>query len=228
MIPIRDHNPSGSTPYITYIILGINILVFIYMLTLSTFGLEAFVSRFAVIPAHIVQGLYLYTLITSMFLHASFGHIIGNMLFLHIFGDNLEDSLGHIKFLLYYLAAGLAGSLLQVLIDPASTIPNLGASGAIAGIMGGYLLLYPRHRIDVLFSFGLFLRRTSVPAYFMLFYWFIAQFFSGVGSLFLVDPSMGGVAFFAHIGGFLAGFLSLTPFRSRLIRNPSWTSRFTR
>ncbi len=207
MIPLRDHNPSGRMPIITYLLIGLNVLVFLYTLTLPEDLLMKFIDQYAIIPALVSQGQNLFSLISSMFLHGGFGHIIGNMLFLNIFGDNLEDKLGHIKYLLYYLICGLGASALQIIISPNSTIPNLGASGAIAGIMGGYLVLFPRQRIDILFSLGWSLRRTTVPAYFMLFYWFIAQLFSGAGSLVYSDETMGGVAYFAHVGGFITGWL---------------------
>ena len=203
MIPIRDHNPSRTTPVITYLLLFINVAVFALMFTLTPESVEEFMFRYALIPSEIVNGQDLYTLLTSMFLHGSIGHIIGNMLFLHIFGDNLEDTLGHIKYLLFYVLSGLVASMLQIVVDPSSNIPNLGASGAIAGLMGGYLILFPSHRIDVLVPFAGFLNRTTVPAFTMLFYWIIFQFFSGFGQL--AAPGTGGVAYFAHIGGFVAG-----------------------
>ena len=213
MIPLRDHNPSGRLPIITYFLISINVIVFAATFLLPSDILEEFFQQYALIPAFIVKGQNLYTLITSMFLHGGLGHIIGNMLFLNIFGDNLEDKLGHIKYLLYYLVCGLGASVLQILVDPGSTIPNLGASGAIAGIMGGYLVLFPRHRIDILFSLGWAVRQVTVPAYFMLFYWLVIQFFAGVGSLAFMDPSMGGVAYFAHLGGFATGWLLIKIFR---------------
>ena len=213
MIPLRDHNPSGRLPIITYFLISINVIVFAATFLLPSDILEEFFQQYALIPAFIVKGKNLYNLITSMFLHGGFGHIIGNMLFLNIFGDNLEDKLGHIKYLLYYLVCGLGASVLQILVDPGSTIPNLGASGAIAGIMGGYLVLFPRHRIDILFSLGWAVRQATVPAYFMLFYWLVIQFFAGVGNLALMDPSMGGVAYFAHLGGFATGWLLIKIFR---------------
>ncbi len=219
MFPLKDHNPSGRVPIINYFLIGLNILVFIYMFSLGSSGLEEFIDRFALTPDHVTSGRNLLSLLTAMFLHGGLGHIFGNMLFLNIFGDNLEDKLGHVKYLLFYLICGLGASGLQILIDPNSTVPNLGASGAIAGVMGGYLLLFPRHKIDILFSFGLFLRTATVPAYFMLFYWFVAQLFAGVGSLALVDQMTGGVAYFAHIGGFLTGVLLLFPFKNRLKDN---------
>lgn len=214
MIPLRDHNPSGKIPFITYTLIAINSAIFFAMLTLSEFRLENFIFQFSVIAENITSGTKLYTLITSMFLHGSLGHLIGNMLFLNIFGDNLEERLGHLKYLLFYLLAGFAASFLQIATDPTSTIPNLGASGAIAGIMGGYLLLFPRNRVDVLFTFGFYFRQITLPAYTMLFYWFIFQLFSGVGELaFAVS---GGIAFMAHVGGFVAGYLILLPFKQKL------------
>ena len=216
MIPIRDHNPSGRFPFINYLLIGINILVFIYTLILPEQMLTAFIDKYAIIPALVVKGQHLFSLISSMFLHGGIGHILGNMLFLNIFGDNLEDRLGHLKYLLFYLICGLAAAGLQILVDPSSIVPNLGASGAIAGIMGGYLVLFPRHKIDILFSLGWSLRQTTVPAYFMLFYWFAAQLFTGVGSLAYQDEMMGGVAYFAHIGGFLAGWLLIRIGRRKL------------
>ncbi len=220
MIPIRDHNPSGRFPSINYLIIGINVLVFAFMFLMPENLMENFVLDYALVPSLVTQGQNLKTLLTSLFLHGGLGHIFGNMLFLNIFGDNLEDRLGHIKYLLFYLFCGLGASFLQIAINPGSQIPNLGASGAIAGIMGGYLVLFPKNRIDILFSYGLFLRETSVPAYFMLFYWFLAQLFSGVGSLAL-PSDMGGVAFFAHVGGFLTGYLTINFFKNRLSKSGS-------
>ncbi len=213
-------------PVVTYALIAVNALVFFYFFMLPEPELLGFVDNYALVPAFVSSGRKLLTLFTSMFMHASLGHILGNMIFLNIFGDNLEDKLGHVKYLAYYLVCGLGASFLQILVDPSSTIPNLGASGAIAGVMGGYLLLFPREPIDVLFSFGLVLREATLPAYTMLFYWFIAQLFSGFGSLALGDQMMGGVAFFAHVGGFLTGFLFLLPFKNRLLVQRSGRSRF--
>lgn len=201
MIPIRDHNPSGRFPFVTYALIAINVAIFGYMFLLSPEALEDFIRSYALVPDDIVRGFNLGTLFTAMFLHAGLAHLVGNMLFLNIFGDNLEDRFGHFKFLLFYLGAGLVGSLLQIAMDPSSTIPNLGASGAIAGAMGGYLVLYPTHRIDVLWGFY---GSSAVPARMMLVYWIIFQFFGGVGSL---GVDGGGVAYFAHIGGFAFGYL---------------------
>jgi len=210
MIPIRDHNPSGKFPFVTYLLIGTNVLVFLYMFALPELALEGFINSYALIPAYLSSNLF--PLLSSMFLHGGLGHIAGNMIFLNIFGDNLEDRLGHFKFLLFYLICGLGASFLQLTTDLNSLIPNLGASGAIAGVMGGYLVLFPREPIDVLFSFGLSLRKITVPAYTMLAYWFLAQFLFGVGTLGM--ESMGGVAYFAHIGGFASGWVLISLFKA--------------
>lgn len=208
MIPLRDHNPSGKTPFVTYSLIAASTAVFIYMFFLNDSTLNDFIGRFALVPNDIVHGQNLLTLLTAMFLHGGFMHLLGNMLFLNIFGDNLEDRLGHLRFLAFYLLAGLAGSALQIAVGPTSIIPNLGASGAIAGVMGGYLVLFPRERIDVLWSFGFF-GVSTVPASAMLVYWIIFQFIAGAGSLGIPASTGtgGGVAYFAHIGGFAFGYL---------------------
>jgi len=213
MLPIRDHNPSGKFPFVTYLLIALNSLVFLYMLLLPENLAENFVNSYALIPALVTSGQNLSGLFTSMFLHGSFGHIFGNMLFLNIFGDNLEDKLSHLKYLLFYFLCGLGASFLQIITNPSSTIPNIGASGAIAGLMGAYLVLFPNHKIDILFSWGWTFREATVPAHFLLFYWFLAQLFSGAGSLAL--PTIGGIAYFAHIGGFLSGFLIIKIFKKR-------------
>ncbi len=205
MIPLRDHNPSRRFPFINYLLIIVNVAICIYTYTLPLPALEDFFSRFALTPAIVLQGENLLSFLTSMFLHAGLGHLLGNMLFLHIFGDNLEDYFGHFRYLLFYLACGLAADFAQIFVDPTSTIPQVGASGAIAGVMGGYLLLYPKHKIDILFSFGWWYEQTTLPAWTMLFYWFLAQLLTGVGSLGMVEE--GGVAYFAHLGGFLAGMI---------------------
>lgn len=211
MIPLRDHNPSSTTPFITYGLILVNVLVFGWMFFLPERAMDQFIQSFSLIPVHIVAGKDLYTLVTAMFLHGGFGHIIGNMLFLNIFGDNLEDRLGHFSYLVFYLLCGLAASYAQIYVDPTSSIPNLGASGAIAGLLGGYLLLFPRNRVDVLLPFGLYMNTISLPAYTMLIYWFFAQLLTGVGSLGVNS----GIAYFAHIGGFVAGVVLVKIFELR-------------
>ena len=202
MIPLRDHNKSLTWPVVTYLLIGINLWVFFQMWGMSPSGLEEFVETWSVRPASIMSGMGLVTLLTSMFLHGGIAHVLGNMLFLHIFGDNLEDRLGHIGYLIYYLVSGVAGSVAQIWADPSSTIPMLGASGAIAGLMGGYLVLFPRHRIDVLIPWGFWFEELTLPAWTMLIYWIIFQVFGSLGSL---GVDGGGIAYMAHVGGFAAG-----------------------
>lgn len=204
MIPLRDHSRTKTTPFFTYLLIGLNTAVFIYTISLGQFELENFIRTYSLIPAQIIQGNNLYSLFSSMFLHGSLGHLISNMLFLRIFGDNLEDHLGHFKYLIFYFMCGLGASFLQILLKSGSTIPNLGASGAIAGLMGSYLVLFPYHEIEVLFVFGFLFRKATVPAMSMLVYWIVFQFLSGFGQL--AVSSAGGVAYFAHIGGFFTGF----------------------
>ena len=202
MFPIRDHNPSTRTPVVTYALVAANILVFLWQLQFmdSDRNLMRFWEGLALVPAEIMHGLNLQTLITSQFLHAGFGHIFGNMLFLWIFGDNLEDQMGHFGFLVFYLACGLAAAAAQILPDPYSLVPMVGASGAIAGVMGGYLLLFPRARVDVLIILVVIFRVIPVPAWLMLGIWFALQVFGSLG-----DMGAGGVAYWAHAGGFAAG-----------------------
>ncbi len=209
MFPIRDHNPSRTRPIVTIGLIAINILIFTGYLGLFTdeAALRSFFGNWAMIPARVTAGDGLYTILSSMFLHAGFLHLAGNMLFLWIFGDNLEDVLGHLGFLLFYLACGVAAALAHILAAPGSTVPTVGASGAIAGVMGGYLLLFPRARVDVLFILVIFVQVISVPAWWMLAIWFLMQLVSGVG----FDPTGGGVAYWAHAGGFVAGFLLVLP-----------------
>ncbi|WP_103258098.1 rhomboid family intramembrane serine protease [Tabrizicola aquatica] len=206
MFPIRDHNPSGRTPYVTIALIALNVLIFLwYFLTMSEYQIGEFFWNWGLIPARFLSGDGLETIVTSMFLHAGWLHLIGNMLFLWIYGDNLEEQMGHLGFLLFYLAAGVAAALAQVLPDPGSIIPMVGASGAIAGVMGGYLLLFPRAKVDVLFIFVIFFRIFAIPAWIVLGIWFGLQIFSGLNT----PSESGGVAYWAHAGGFIAG-LALT------------------
>ncbi len=209
MFPIRDHNPSQQTPYVTYLLIAANVAIF--FLTLPAMSNDPSMQRllidWAMIPARISDGGGYYTVISSMFLHAGFMHIGGNMLFLWIFGDNLEEEMGHLGFLGFYLASGIGAGLVHVLSAPGSMVPTVGASGAIAGVMGGYLLMYPKAKVDVLFIFVVFFKIIPVPAWAMLGLWFGLQLFNGVGA----DPDLGGVAYWAHAGGFIAGFLLVIP-----------------
>jgi len=209
MFPIRDHNPSERTPYVTYGLIAANVLVFLATLPLmqNEAGLLRLWSSYALVPAWVSEGHGLSGLFTSMFLHAGWLHLIGNMLFLWIFGDNMEDAFGHLGFLLFYLAAGLGAGLVHVAAAPGSMVPTVGASGAIAGVLGGYLLLYPRARVDILFFFVVIIRVFTVPAWAMLGVWFLLQLLNGGAA----DPNAGGVAYWAHAGGFAIGFLLTLP-----------------
>lgn len=217
MFPIRDHNPSHKLPIITVLI--IIVTSFVFFLELSALDLESFIETYALVPSF-VNFLDLKTLlpfISSIFLHGGWLHIISNMWFFWIFGDNIEAALGRITFILFYLICGIAAGLLQYLVNPSSSVPMLGASGAVAGILGAYLVLYPRHRIDTLVAtFGGFMREVQMPASLMLGYWFVIQLFSGVGSLGVT--SGGGIAFWAHVGGFVAGWIVVRFFKSKINR----------
>ncbi len=210
MFPIRDHNPSGRTPYVTYTLMAANIMVFLSYVSLfnDTPALNAFFIDWAMIPARLSAGQGMETLVTSMFLHGGFMHLAGNMLFLFIFGDNIEDEMGHVPFLVFYLATGVLAGLAHYYSAPLSGVPTVGASGAIAGVMGGYLLLYPKARVDILLILIVFFRIFSIPAWIMLALWFGMQFLGGIGT----DPETGGVAYWAHAGGFVAGLVLTVPF----------------
>jgi membrane associated rhomboid family serine protease len=209
MFPIRDHNPSHRTPWVTWALIVLNTTIFLAQVPIMSddAALSSFFGRWALVPAEVTQGIDTHGILTSMFLHAGWMHLIGNMLFLWIYGDNLEDQLGHVRYLLFYLACGAAAAFAHVAADPASPIPTVGASGAIAGVMGGYLLLFPRARIDILFIFIVFFRVISVPAWLVLGFWFALQVFSGATT----PTEGGGVAFWAHAGGFVAGLAFVLP-----------------
>ena len=212
MIPLRDSVPSSTTPVVTYAIIAINVLVFIQQLALSPEELHHFFAHYGVVPAR----LQLTDLFTSLFLHGGFMHLIGNMWFLWIYGDNVEDVLGRVKYLAFYLTCGIAGSLAQVAADPGTSIPNIGASGAIAGVMGAYLLKFPHARVLTLIPLFVVFFTRELPAYIILIYWFVLQFFAGVGTLAESSTgATGGIAFFAHVGGFLMGMLLIKVLPSR-------------
>ncbi|SLN61842.1 Rhomboid protease GluP [Pseudoruegeria aquimaris] len=210
MFPIRDHNPSQRPPVVTLALIAANVLIFLgyWGLLADPFATAAFYDRWAMRPGEIVSGQDLHTLLTSMFLHGSVMHLAGNMLFLWVFGDNLEDTLGHLRFLLFYLLCGVAAAFAHVLAAPASGIPTVGASGAIAGVMGGYLLLYPKARVDVLFIFIVVFKIIPIPAWVVLGVWLGLQLFNGIAT----DITGGGIAYWAHAGGFAIGFVALLPF----------------
>jgi membrane associated rhomboid family serine protease len=217
LIPIRDLDARRTgTPVVTILLIAANAVMFFFELSLGQ-RLETFVMSAAFVPARITEGgLTLGDLGTglesgllSMFLHGGWAHFLGNMLFLWIFGDNVEDRLGHFRYLVFYLLAGYAATLAHLWASPGSVVPAIGASGAISGVLGAYLFLHPNARIQTLLFFGFFARFIYVPAWVFLPIWFLIQFFSGITSLRVADPQAGGVAFFAHIGGFVAGPLLL-------------------
>ena len=212
MFPFRDHNPSEKTPYVTIGLIALNILMFLATLGDGPGGMPLLWWNLALIPGLVMQGEHLWGLVTHMFLHAGFMHILGNMLFLWIFGDNLEERLGHIGFLVFYLVCGLIAAGAQIAANAYEMIPMVGASGAVAGVMGGYLLLYPKAKIDILFIFIVFFRVFTVPAWVMLGLWFLFQLFGGYSAV----AGEGGVAYWAHAGGFMAGLVLTLPVFLRL------------
>jgi membrane associated rhomboid family serine protease len=216
MMPIRDENPSRSTPFVTYALILANIAVFAYEVMLAMYGqLEEFIYTYGMIPALVSQGEALHTLLTSMFLHGGVFHLLGNMLYLYIFGDNIEDAMGHRRYLIFYLLTGFAASALQIAINPASTLPNVGASGAIAGVLGAYFVTYPFARVHTIIFLGYFIRWVSLPAVVLLGFWFIFQLFAGTATLEAMKLGYGGVAYFAHVGGFVAGMVLVRFFRKK-------------
>jgi len=217
MIPLHDDNPTTIQPVITIALIVTNTVVFLWEVSLGTAGMQRVAYSLGTIPAVLLQGQTLppelalvpapVTVITAMFLHGGWMHLIGNMLFLWIFGNNVEDAMGHVRFVIFYLAGGLGAALGQALMDPASTVPMIGASGAISGVLGAYLLLHPHARVLVLIPLGIFSQLVRLPAMWVLGFWFVFQI---LNSLFTAK-GQGGVAWFAHVGGFIFGLL-LIPF----------------
>ncbi len=205
MIPLRSTEHTYSTATVTLILIVLNIVIFFYGRLLPPGVLE---THYGIVP----DRLRMSTLLTSMFLHGGWLHVIGNMWFLWVFGRNVEDVIGSGKFLLFYLLCGLAAGLIHVFLNPFSRIPTIGASGAIAGVMGAYVIKFPRARITTLVPIFVFFTTIEVPAILLLLYWFAIQFFSGVGSIRYAQVSNGGTAWFAHVGGFLAGMLLINLF----------------
>ena len=213
MIPLRDHTTrrAGTTPVVTILLIAANVLLFLFELSLGR-RLNAFIMAAAFVPARLAEGgisvgdigTGLQSGLLSMFLHGGWMHLLGNMLFLWIFGDNVEDRLGHGRFLAFYVLCGYAATFAHFWANPGSPVPAVGASGAISGVLGAYLFLHPQARIDTLVFLGFFARIIPVPAWVFLPLWFLMQFFSGIASL-RVAEAAGGVAWFAHIGGFIAG-----------------------
>lgn len=205
MIPIRDEIPTRRVPLVNYTLIALNILVYLFQ---SMLGAQesTLVYEFALIPGQFTNGVNLADitdLFTSMFMHAGLAHIGGNMLYMWIFGDNVEDRMGRGRYIMFYLIGGLVASLTHIVTNPTSQIPTVGASGAIAAVLGAYLVLYPQSRVLTLIPLGFFIRMTMLPAAVVLGLWFVLQFFSGLMSI--GGPDVGGVAFWAHIGGFVAG-----------------------
>ena len=205
MFPIRDHTPSRRTPFVTWGLMAINIAVFLgyFSLFSDPRALGEFFSNWGLVPAVASPE----TFVTSMFLHGGIMHLIGNMLFLWVFGDNMEDAMGHGGFLGFYLVSGLVAATAQFGADPSSTVPMVGASGAIAGVMGGYLLLYPKARVDILIILIIIFRIIPVPAWIVLGAWFGIQIVQGS----VTPTDQGGVAYWAHAGGFVAGLVMTAP-----------------
>ncbi len=216
MIPLVDASRQPRRfPVITTAIILVNVLVFL----LELMGGDASVKQWSVIPADVVAGRHWVTILTAMFMHAGWMHILGNMVFLHAFGPEVEDAMGRLRYLAFYLLSGLAASLAQIAAMPGSTVPNLGASGAIAGVMGAFLITYPRDGIRTLLLFGWFARITVIPAALLIGLWFVIQLFSQVGAV--ADVQTGGVAYMAHVGGFIFGVVTARIFES-FRRNPEW------
>jgi rhomboid family protein len=203
MFPLRDTQPSYTRPLVTILIIVLNAVVFLHEISLDEYSRNYFIMHYGLVPARF----HFSAIFSSMFLHGGWMHIIGNMWFLWIFGDNVEDAFGHFKYLVFYLLCGIAAAMTQVAFSGGSRIPMVGASGAIAGVMGAYLIKYPRSRIVTLVFIFIFFTTIEVPAGLMLAYWFFIQFFSGVGTIGYSHVSQGGTAFFAHVGGFVTGMI---------------------
>jgi membrane associated rhomboid family serine protease len=203
MFPLRDDRPTYTAPVVTTLLIVACALVFFYELSLDEYSRDYFITRYGLVPAHMRP----VTLVTSMFLHGGWLHIIGNMLFLFAFGKSLEDAMGHSKCLAFYVICGVAAGIAHVALNLYTTLPTVGASGAIAGVMGAYLVKFPRARIHTLVFLFFFVTMADIPAAFILVYWFITQLFSEYGSITQTQVVNGGVAYAAHIGGFVTGMI---------------------
>jgi membrane associated rhomboid family serine protease len=219
VIPLRDVIPSRTTPVVTVTIILVNAVVFLYEASLAEPALERFVFAYGLVPALFDP----VAVLTSMFLHGGWMHFLGNMLYLWIFGDNVEDRLGHGRFVAFYLLCGIAAALAQVWMSPLSRIPMVGASGAIAGVMGAYFVLFPHSRVLTLVPIFFFIELVEIPAIFFLGIWFVMQFLSGVGSIGVeTTQDVGGVAFWAHVAGFAAGLAGVLLFRRPERQRVEW------
>jgi membrane associated rhomboid family serine protease len=233
-LPLRDDNPIKVTPVVTWALIAVNAVVFLYQVSLGPHAAQRFVFQFGAIPAVILgqqalpAGMAIIppgmSLLTSIFLHGSWMHLVGNMWFLWIFGNNIEEAMGHVRFLAFYILCGLAASLSQIFVSPQSVIPTIGASGAIAGALGAYLMLYPRARVWTLVFFVFFIRMIYIPAWIILGGWIFLQFLSG--SMAIGTQNAGGIAFWAHVGGFIAGVLLVGLFKKPQVKffNPPYRS----
>ena len=211
MIPLRDVIPSRTTPYVTIAIIALNALAWFFEISMPREDLSVFLQVWGIVPAAFIPS----TLITAMFLHGSWSHVIGNMWYLWIFGDNVEDRLGHGRFVVFYLLCGIAAAFGQIVLDPQSTLPMIGASGAIAGVMGAYFVLYPQSRVLTLIPLIIFWEIIELPAIMLLGFWFLMQLFSAGAIAATANSQSGGVAFMAHVAGFITGLVGVFVFRKR-------------
>jgi rhomboid family protein len=221
MIPLRSSERNYTPSTVTLVLIGANVLVFLYELSLglNSRQMNHFIAAYGIVPDELRP----VTILTSMFIHGGFLHILGNMWFLWIFGRGIEDILGHAKYLIFYFACGIAAGLVHIIVNANSPVPTVGASGAIAGVMGAYLIKFPRARVVTLVFIFFFITTLDIPAAFLLLYWFAIQFFSGVGSVGYSQASSGDVAWFAHIGGFLAGMGLVMLMSPRQPRYQQWS-----
>ncbi|RKH38361.1 rhomboid family intramembrane serine protease [Corallococcus llansteffanensis] len=246
MIPISDDNPTLRTPVMTYLLLGTLALVWVFFqgAGFNVVALASSICDLGLVPGELTgraplglavplgdniacvvdnESINRLTPLTSMFLHGSWGHLLGNVLFFWVFGNNIEDSMGRLRFLVFYLVCGLVAAAAHVAVDPTSPVPTVGASGAIAGVLGAYLVLYPRVRVNMLFIIFIFIRVFPIPAWGVLLWWFVLQVITGLPQLMTLRPEVsGGVAVWAHIGGFVAGMVLI-----KLFENPRYTSKRT-
>ena len=218
MIPLRDIIPSRTTPFVTLCLIAVNAAAWVYELTLPERVLVEIIETYGVVPRALAPS----TLVTSMFLHGSWLHIIGNMWYLWIFGDNVEDRMGHARFLAFYFVCGIGASAAHVYVDSLSVVPTIGASGAIAGVMGAYFVLYPQSRVLTLIPLIVFWEVIEIPAIFLLGFWFLMQLFSAGAVAVTASTGGGGVAFMAHVAGFVTGVLGVFVFRQRQRPEQYW------